>query len=85
VNIIILLYFQLNAFLAGQEKYEAITTPYLRNSDCVILVYDITDRYSFDKVQHYASLFEEHQVSKKVIFKTYISRREAAIIIGYLS
>lgn len=53
--------------VAGQERYEAITTQYLRNGDCVILVYDLTDPISFKRVQHYASLFEQQQVELLVI------------------
>ena len=36
---------------AGQEEYHALNTVYYRDAAAAILVYDITDRDSFDKVQ----------------------------------
>lgn len=35
---------------AGQERYRSLTPHYLKNSDVVIIVYDITNRKSFDSV-----------------------------------
>ncbi|OHS98250.1 GTP-binding protein YPTC4 [Tritrichomonas foetus] len=35
---------------AGQEIFRSITRSYYRDSNCAIIVYDITDRTSFDKV-----------------------------------
>lgn len=37
---------------AGQERYNAITSGYLRSANAIIIVYDITDRASFDEVQN---------------------------------
>jgi small GTP-binding protein len=36
---------------AGQEIFRSITRSYYRDSACAIIVYDITDRSSFDKVE----------------------------------
>jgi Ras-related protein Rab-2A len=36
---------------AGQEIFRSITRSYYRDSACAIIVYDITDRNSFDKVE----------------------------------
>ena len=36
---------------AGQEEYHALNNVYYRDASAAILVYDITDRDSFDKVQ----------------------------------
>lgn len=36
---------------AGQEEYHALNSVYYRDAMAVILVYDITDKDSFDKVQ----------------------------------
>ena len=35
---------------AGQERYEAITSGFYRGADCCILVYDVTNRQSFDRL-----------------------------------
>ena len=35
---------------AGQEKYHALNANYYRNSKGAMIVYDVTDRDSFDKV-----------------------------------
>eukprot|EP01083_Nonionella_stella_P001627 4653_1 len=38
---------------AGQERFHALGPIYYRDSDGAILVYDITDRESFTRVQHW--------------------------------
>jgi small GTP-binding protein len=38
---------------AGQERFEAINTQYYRRADAVLLVYDITNKMSFDKIKEY--------------------------------
>lgn len=35
---------------AGQERFHAITTPYYRGANGVIIVYDITNRKTFDQI-----------------------------------
>ena len=35
---------------AGQERYRAITTAYYRGAHCVMLVYDITKKSTFDNI-----------------------------------
>ena len=35
---------------AGQERFRAITNGYYRGADGIIIVYDLTDRESFEKV-----------------------------------
>ena len=35
---------------AGQEAFRSITRTYYKNSTCAFIVYDITDKKSFDKV-----------------------------------
>jgi len=36
---------------SGQEKYDSITTSYYRGAMGVLLVYDITNRKSFESIQ----------------------------------
>ena len=38
---------------AGQERYNAIFENYYKLADCCLLVYDITKKYSFEKVKSY--------------------------------
>ena len=38
---------------AGQEKYRSITKIFYSNSNVVILVYDITNRKSFEEIKNY--------------------------------
>ncbi len=38
---------------AGQEKFNAITESYYKQADCCLLVYDITNKDSFDSVKNY--------------------------------
>eukprot|EP01035_Chromulina_nebulosa_P062681 gene62681-85732_t len=38
---------------AGQEKYRSLASLYYRGADCAIVVYDITNKASYDEVQNY--------------------------------
>jgi small GTP-binding protein len=38
---------------AGQERFHTIAASYYRNSDCIIVVYDITVKSSFDNVKYW--------------------------------
>ena len=38
---------------AGQERFKSINTSYYRRADCCLLVYDISDKYSFDQLKDY--------------------------------
>ena len=45
-----------------QERFDAITKNYLRNVHCAVIVYDIMDRNTFDRVAYYVRMFQEEQV-----------------------
>jgi Ras-related protein Rab-1A len=45
---------------AGQERFRTITKSYYRGSNGIVVVYDITDRESFDQVQHWMSEIDAH-------------------------
>jgi len=45
---------------AGQEKYRSMMRSYYRGSAAVLLIYDITDRSSFDDLQSWVSELKEH-------------------------
>ena len=40
---------------AGQERYRSITNNYIKNTDGVILIYDITKKISFEHVEEWLS------------------------------
>lgn len=50
---------------AGQERFRAITTSYYRGAHGIIIVYDITDRLSFDNVTKWFKEID-HLANKKI-------------------
>ena len=38
---------------AGQERFKSINTSYYRKADCCLLVYDISQRSSFEDIKNY--------------------------------
>ena len=51
---------------AGQERYRAITKNYLHGSDIVFMIYDITNRKSFDDIETwFESIYEILSSSKE--------------------
>ena len=45
---------------AGQERYKTITTAYFRGSQGIILVYDVSDRTSFQSIQFWLQEISTH-------------------------
>jgi small GTP-binding protein len=45
---------------AGQEQYKSLTRNFYRNSNGVIVVYDVTNRDSFDKVREWIECVKEN-------------------------
>eukprot|EP00924_Labyrinthula_sp_SR-Ha-C_P003912 maker-scaffold_3-snap-gene-8.48-mRNA-1 protein AED:0.01 eAED:0.01 QI:333/1/1/1/1/1/2/263/220 len=45
---------------AGQERFRTITTSYFRGAQGVLLVYDVSDRSSFENVRNWISQINEH-------------------------
>jgi len=45
---------------AGQERFRTITTSYYRNCQGILLVYDITDRNSFNNIRTWMSQIQLH-------------------------
>jgi len=45
---------------AGQERFRTITKSYYRGSNGIVVVYDITDRESFETVQHWMAEIDNH-------------------------
>ena len=52
---------------AGQERYKCITPLYYRNATSVFLVYDITDRTTFNAVQDYIHEIRKYNCRNPVI------------------
>ena len=53
---------------AGQEVYHSIVPIYLRNADAALLVYDISDTKSFDRLDAWKSMLEEQQCTNIPLF-----------------
>eukprot|EP01125_Pyxidicula_operculata_P004641 TRINITY_DN1745_c0_g1_i1.p1 TRINITY_DN1745_c0_g1~~TRINITY_DN1745_c0_g1_i1.p1 ORF type:complete len:126 (-),score=14.32 TRINITY_DN1745_c0_g1_i1:115-492(-) len=45
---------------AGQERYRTIITSYYRGSQAILIVYDITNRVSFDNVTEWLNEIAKH-------------------------
>jgi small GTP-binding protein len=53
---------------AGQEQYKSLTRNFYRNSNGVIIVYDVTNKSSFEKVQEWVqSVYDNTDRSIKMI------------------
>lgn len=59
---------------AGQERFRTITASYYRGCDAVILVYDVTDRDSFESVSGWALGLSGH-VDEKCIVKVLVGNK----------
>ena len=46
---------------AGQEKYQSLISSYVRDVNCVILVYDVGNEISFKNVERWMKIFKENQ------------------------
>ena len=52
---------------AGQERYKSLTQNFYRNADGVVLVYDLTDKDSFDKIRGWIQSVHENSKDVKLI------------------
>ena len=52
---------------AGQERYKTITRSYYKGSDGILLVYDVTDRLSFDSIQNWIDSVKEDNKDHTII------------------
>ena len=60
---------------AGQEQYKALTKNFYRNSDGVIIVYDVTNKSTFEKVQEWVQSIDEYTDSEKNIQKVLVGNK----------
>lgn len=52
---------------AGQERFRTLTSSYYRGAHGVILVYDVTNRETFDNLEHWFSELQTYCSNKDVI------------------
>ena len=45
---------------AGQERFRTITTSYYRGANGIMIVFDVTDTASFEKVRYWLNELKEH-------------------------
>jgi small GTP-binding protein len=50
--------------LAGQERFRTITVSYFKGAHAIMLVYDITDRDTFENIRNWISEIKEYADSK---------------------
>ena len=60
---------------AGQEQYKALTKNFYRNSDGVIIVYDVPQKATFEKVQEWVQSISEYTDSEKNIQKVLVGNK----------
>ena len=60
---------------AGQEQYKALTKNFYRNSDGVIIVYDVTNKSTFEKVQEWVQSISENTDTEKNIQKVLVANK----------
>jgi small GTP-binding protein len=51
---------------AGQERFRNITQQYYKNADGILLIYDVSDRNSFDKVRDWMKQIQSCVASEKI-------------------
>merc|ERR1711906_51853 len=47
-------------YTAGQERFRTITTSYFRGAQGILLVYDVTDRRSFESIRNWITQIQQH-------------------------
>lgn len=51
---------------AGQERFRNITQQYYKGADGILLVYDITERNSFEKVREWMKMIQQNTTKDKI-------------------
>ena len=61
---------------AGQERYRALTKSYLKGSDGILFLYDITKKESFDSIKNWIECTAEHSNVTKITVGNKIDMEE---------
>ena len=69
---------------AGQEEYKSLTKNYFHNSDGIVVVYDVSQKSTFDKVQEWINSINEYSeknvqiilVGNKIDLEREVSKEE---------
>ncbi len=60
---------------AGQEQYKSLTKNFFRNSDGVIIVYDATQKATFDQVKEWVRSIEDYTSTEKKVQKILVANK----------
>jgi Ras-related protein Rab-8A len=60
---------------AGQERFRTITTSYFRGAQGILLVYDVTDRNSFENIKNWVGQINVHAENSINISKVLIGNK----------
>lgn len=60
---------------AGQEQYKSLTKNFYRNSDGVIIVFDVSERSTFEKVQEWIQSIEDYTSNERNIQKILVGNK----------
>ncbi len=55
------------SFSAGQERFRTLTSAYYRGAHGIILVYDITNRESFESIQHWLKEIDIYSTNEDAV------------------
>lgn len=53
---------------AGQEAYHSITAPYFRSCSAVLLMFDLTDRTSFESLDYWLNNINNNAITSPIIY-----------------
>ena len=51
---------------AGQERFRTITTSYFRGAQGILLVYDVTDKKSFNSIRNWVAQIQQVKLNFKL-------------------
>ena len=51
---------------AGQERFKSLAANYIKKAKGILLVYDITDKKSFDNLENWMNDIQEEEVAEKI-------------------